>query len=83
MYTLKDIKPGMRLVLRNGSQRVVLGNGTLVVDPACGAKYAGRALYLDEYCSKLRHPLPGYDIMAVWDPNVGPLWQRTENTKEH
>lgn len=79
MYNLRDIKPGMTLVLRNGTRRIVREDGVLTCDPTCGAKYAaGPALYLDEYCSRLLHPNPALDIVAVWDPEAGPLWQREE-----
>lgn len=76
MYTPKDIKPGMTVVLRNGQRRIVRAGGLLEIDPACGSKYAARKTYLDEYCDGLLHRASGYDIMAVWDPNVGPLWCR-------
>lgn len=82
MYTPKDIKPGMTVVLRNGRTLLVTEDRLLVCDSSCGAKYATlRALHLDEYCGRLLHTVPSYDIMAVWDPNVGPLWQRNENPK--
>ena len=76
MYKLKDIQPGMTVVLRNGQRRVVVADGVLQIDPACGAKYAaGPQLHLDEYDNRLQHPIPGFDITAVWDPYIGPLWQ--------
>lgn len=77
MFTKKDIQPGMVVVLRNGQNRLVTEGLLLVCDSSCGAKYAaGPALYLDEYCDRLLHPFPTYDIMAVWDANTGPLWCR-------
>lgn len=78
MFRKKDIKPGMVVVLRDGSRRLVKDDGVLVMDPTCGAKYAFcTTLHLDEYCDRLLHPLPGYDIMAVWDAATGPLCLRS------
>ena len=77
-FSKKDIKPGQVVVLRNGQNRRVTEGMMLVCDPGCGAKYAvGPALYLDEYCDRMLHSFPTYDIMAVWDADTGPLWWRS------
>jgi hypothetical protein len=78
LFEKKDIKPGMTVVLSNGQRRIVRADGLLEMDPACGSKYAARRTHLVEYCDGLRHRASGYDIVAVWDPEAGPLWQREE-----
>lgn len=77
VFTKNDIEPGMVVALHDGTRRLVREDMVLVCDPRCGAKYAnGPELHLDEYCSRMLHPIPDYDIVRVWDPHIGPLWWR-------